>query len=89
MQGLIRMQPDDETRIRDVALAVLGELDGPDRIHRRTAKQLGKLGAQLREWGKGGAHKAAIAALRTRRDAICGAIPTADAARKDCEAFLQ
>ncbi|MEO6080079.1 MAG: thioredoxin family protein [Steroidobacteraceae bacterium] len=89
VQGLIRMQPQDETRIRDVALAVLGELDGPDRIHRRTAMRLTKLDTQLREWNKGGAHKAAIAALRTRRDALCSAISAGDKARTDCEAFLK
>jgi thiol-disulfide isomerase/thioredoxin len=89
VQGLIRMQPQDEARIRDVALAVLGELDGPDRIHRRTAVRLGKLDAQLREWNKGGAHKAAIDALRARRDALCGAIPAGDAGRKACDDFLK
>ncbi len=57
LQGLIRMQPQDETRIREVGLAVLGELDGPDRIHRRTAMRLQKLDAQLRSWSAGGAHK--------------------------------
>jgi thiol-disulfide isomerase/thioredoxin len=88
VQGLIRMLPHDENRIRDVALAVLGELDGPDRIHRRTAVRLEKLDTQLREWSKGGAHKAVITALRARRDALCGAIPAGDAARKDCDNFL-
>ncbi|MEO8314703.1 MAG: thioredoxin family protein [Pseudomonadota bacterium] len=88
VQGLIRMQPQDEARIREVALAVLGELDGPDRIHRRTAMRLGKLDAQLREWNKGAAHKATIAALRARRDALCGAIAAGEPARKDCESFL-
>jgi thiol-disulfide isomerase/thioredoxin len=88
VQGLIRMQPEDEPRIREAALAVLGELDGPDRIHRRTAMRLEKLDEQLREWNKGGAHKATITALRTRRDAICVAIPAGEAARRDCEEFL-
>jgi hypothetical protein len=88
VQGLIRMQPQDEARVRDAALAVLGELDGPDRIHRRTAARLAKLDTQLREWNKGGAHKAAIATLRARRDALCGAIAAGTQARKDCEAFL-
>jgi hypothetical protein len=88
VQGLIRMQPADETRIREAALAVLGELDGPDRIHRRTAMRLEKLDEQLREWNKGGAHKATITALRARRDAICKAIPDGTAARGDCEGFL-
>jgi thiol-disulfide isomerase/thioredoxin len=86
--GLTRMQPQDEVRIRDVTLAVLGELNGPDRIHRRTATRLEQLGAGLREWNKSNAHKAVITALRSRRDALCGAIPVDAAARKDCERFL-
>jgi hypothetical protein len=88
VQGLIRMQPNDEQRVREAALAVLGELDGPDRIHRRTAARLQKLDAQLREWNKGGAHSATISVLRARRAAICGEIPAGTAARTDCEAFL-
>jgi hypothetical protein len=86
--GLLRMQPQDEVRIRDATLSVLGELDGPDRIHRRSALRLEKLDVKLREWSKGGAHGAALGALRARRDALCAAIPVGDAARKDCEGFL-
>jgi thiol-disulfide isomerase/thioredoxin len=86
--GLLRMQPQDEALIRDATLAVLGELDGPDRIHRRTARRLEKLDLKLREWSRGGAHAPTLAALRARRDALCGAIAAGDAARKDCEAFL-
>ncbi len=89
--GLVRMQPQDEARIRDAALSVLGELgelDGPDRIHRRTARRLEKMDLQLRKWSAGGAHKATLVALRERRDALCAAIPVGDVARKDCEAFL-
>lgn len=88
VQGLIRMQPKEEARIRDAALAVLGELEGPDSIHRRNAVRLEKLDVQLREWNKDGAHKAAITALRAKRDGLCGAIPAGNAARKDCEKFL-
>jgi thiol-disulfide isomerase/thioredoxin len=86
--GLTRMQPQNEARIRDVALAVLDELDGPDRIHRRTVTRLEKLDAGLSEWNKGNTHKAAITALRARRDALCQKIPAGGAARRDCETFL-
>jgi thiol-disulfide isomerase/thioredoxin len=87
--GLLRMQPQDEAHIRDAALEVLGELEGPDRIHRRTAVRLEKLDVKLREWSKGGAQRiATLVALRARRDALCGAIPAGDTARKDCEGFL-
>ncbi len=88
VMGLLRMQPREQTRIRDVTLAVLGELDGPDRIHRRSARRLEKLDQQLQAWSKGGKQAQTMAALRARRDALCAAIPAGDAARKDCESFL-
>lgn len=87
--GLLRMRPQDDARIRDVTLAVLGELDGPDRIHRRTSKRLEKLDGELRKWGGSGARKATMEALRQRRDALCVRIPAMETARKNCEAFLK
>lgn len=86
--GLLRLQPQDAAGIRDATLAVLGELDGPDRIHRRTARRLEKLDQQLQAWGKGGAQAKTLVALRARRDELCAAIPDGDTARKDCESFL-
>jgi thiol-disulfide isomerase/thioredoxin len=86
--GLVRMKPEDGGRIRDAAVAVLGELDGPDRIHMRTASRLKRLDTRLREWNESGKHDAEIAALRERMSGICGRIPAADAARKTCDGFL-
>jgi hypothetical protein len=86
--GLVRMKPEDGDRIRDAAVAVLGELDGPDRIYMRTAARLKRLDSKLREWNEDGKHDAEIAALRERMSGICGRIPAADEARKTCEGFL-
>jgi thiol-disulfide isomerase/thioredoxin len=86
--GLVRMKPEDSERIRDVTVAVLGELDGPDRIYMRTATRLERLDTKLREWNEGGRHEAEIAALRERMSGICGKIPAAEAARKTCDGFL-
>ena len=86
--GLLRMQPQDAAGIRDATLAVLGELDGPDRIHRRTARRLEKLDQQLQAWSKGGKQAQTLVVLRARRDELCAVIPDGDTARKDCESFL-
>jgi thiol-disulfide isomerase/thioredoxin len=86
--GLLRMQPQDAVAIREATLAVLGELDGPDRIHRRTARRLEKLDQQLQAWGKDDAQAKTLVALRARRDELCAAIPAGEASRKDCENFL-
>lgn len=86
--GLVRMRPNDAAGIRLAALTVLDELDGPDRIHSRTASRLKRLDSTLREWNKAGAYKGDIAALRKRMDDICGKIPEANVARQKCDEFL-
>jgi thiol-disulfide isomerase/thioredoxin len=89
VRGLIRMRPDDEAAVRDAAIEVLGELEGPDRIHTRVRTRLGRLDTSLREWGRNGRHADALAAIRGRMDRICTAIPAGDAqAGRSCRAFL-
>jgi thiol-disulfide isomerase/thioredoxin len=86
--GLVRMQPENGSRIRDASFAVLGELDGPDRIYMRTAKRLERLDSSLREWNKSGAHEKEIAVMREHMSGICGKIPQREPARKTCDSFL-
>jgi thiol-disulfide isomerase/thioredoxin len=86
--GLVRMRPDDAAGIREAALKVLSELDGPDRIYSRTASRLKRLDSTLREWNKQAVHESDIAALRTYMGGICGKIPDGDAARQKCNEFL-
>ena len=86
--GLIRMKPADEATIRTTGLAVLGELDGPDRIYRRTRMQLERLDHTLEKWNAKGDHAATIAALKQRMDGICSQIPSTDPANATCRGFL-
>ncbi len=86
--GLIRMKPADDADIRAVGLSVLGELDGPDRIYRRTRVRLERLDHALAKWNAKGGHAATIAALRQRMDGICGQIPRIDPANATCRGFL-
>jgi thiol-disulfide isomerase/thioredoxin len=86
--GLIRMKPADDATIRTAGLAVLGELDGPDRIYRRTRMQLERLDHTLAKWNAKGAHAATIAALKQRMDGICTQIPRTDPANATCRGFL-
>jgi protein disulfide-isomerase len=89
VRGLIRMRPDDEAAVRDAMLAVLGELDGPSRIYRRSRARLETLDADLRTWNADGAHAGAIAAIREHMASICAQIPAAeDAALASCRGFL-
>jgi thiol-disulfide isomerase/thioredoxin len=86
--GLIRMKPADEAAIRTTGLAVLGELDGPDRIYRRTRMRLERLDHTLAKWNAKGEHAATIAALKQRMDGICSQIPRTDPANATCRGFL-
>jgi thiol-disulfide isomerase/thioredoxin len=88
LMGLIRMKPNDDAAIRSAGLSVLGELDGPDRIYRRTRARLERLDRVLSKWNAKGDHSATIAALRQRMDVICGQIPKADPANAACRGFL-
>jgi protein disulfide-isomerase len=89
VRGLIRMRPEDEAAVRDAAIDVLGELEGPDRIHTRVRARLERLDTSLREWDKDGRHASALAAIRARMERICAEIPaTDDDARQSCRAFL-
>ncbi|HTV80053.1 MAG TPA: thioredoxin family protein [Steroidobacteraceae bacterium] len=86
--GLIRMKPEDDATIRSAGLAVLGELDGPDRIYRRTRMRLERLDHTLERWNANGRHAATIAALKKRMDGICSQIPGSDPANATCREFL-
>jgi thiol-disulfide isomerase/thioredoxin len=88
LMGLIRMKPTDDAAIRAVGLAVLGELDGPDRIYRRTRIRLERLDRALSKWNDKGGHAATIAALRQRMAGICTQIPRDDPANSTCREFL-
>jgi thiol-disulfide isomerase/thioredoxin len=88
VSGLVRMRPNDDAAIRIAALAVLGELDGPDRIYSRTRVRLEKLDASLRKWNRHGRHAATIAVLRRRMDGICAKLSAGDPAHAACVGFL-
>ncbi len=88
LMGLIRMKPNDDAAIRTAGLSVLGELNGPDRIYRRTRVRLERLDRVLTKWNTKGDHDATIATLRQRMDGICGQIPKTDPASAACRGFL-
>lgn len=89
VRGLLRMAPENEAAIRDAALEVLGELDGPDRIYRRSRARLETLDTRLREWATESSRDETLDALRARMSSICEGIPeTESAALESCKAFL-
>jgi thiol-disulfide isomerase/thioredoxin len=66
LDGLLRLTPDDLATIERVGLQVMAELEGPNRVHRRTLSRLNKLDAKLREWNTSTARNAVAVKLQAR-----------------------
>lgn len=89
VDALIRLSPQNEAAVLDAAMEVLGELDGPDRLHGRPLATLRGFADSLRKWNSAGTHDQAISAIRSRVVGICAQIPsTESASRKRCAEFL-
>ena len=71
LDSLLRLSPDDTAAIEKAGLAVTGELDGPNRIHRRTLSRLKRLDDALREWNMTPARAAVVAKLKARVVQVC------------------
>ncbi len=91
VSGLLRMTPNDSSRIQQAGSDVLAELDGPDRIYRRARVRLERLDRELRAWNdaSNGQHGDVLQALHTRMQEICAKIPDEEPARASCDAFLK
>jgi thiol-disulfide isomerase/thioredoxin len=88
LSALLRLAPENHARIRDTGIAVIGELDGPDRIQARTRSGLEKLDKRLRQWNSKHRYDADIQALHARMNSTCGKLPDRDAGRGSCRKFL-
>jgi thiol-disulfide isomerase/thioredoxin len=88
VNGLLRMAPQDEARIRGAVTDVLGELQGPDRIHARARVRLDRLSEELRKWAKEWRHPETLTAIAQRWDRICAALPASDPASRQCPQLL-
>jgi thiol-disulfide isomerase/thioredoxin len=87
LDGLLRLAPDDIATIEKVGMAVIAELDGPNRIHRRTLSRLTRLDAALRKWNTTPQRAAVIAKFRTRVAQACAKSPGDLATDAGCRGF--
>lgn len=88
--SLVELAPHDEARIEKAALRLFDEAAAqPDAFFERSARSLQRIGSRLQGWNKGGTHAAVLKRLQTRVDAVCAALPAADAQRAVCEALLK
>jgi hypothetical protein len=74
------LKPDDLATIEKVGTQVIAELDGPNRIHRRTLSRLNKLDAKLTEWNTS-------AAREPRSRATCARVSCAPARNRTAEGW--
>ena len=87
LSGLLRLAPDDTATIEKVGTQVIGELDGPNRVHRRTLSRLSRLDAALKEWSSDVPRKEVVAKFRAQVVAACGKTGGDAAADAGCRDF--
>ena len=87
LSGLLRMAPDDTKTIEKVGASVLGELDGPNRVHRRTLSRLNRLDKALRDWNTTPARAAVVTKFRAHVAQACSKSPGDVAVQNGCRAF--
>jgi thiol-disulfide isomerase/thioredoxin len=71
LDSLLRLSPGDTATLEKAGLAVIGELDGPNRIHRRTLSRLKRLDESLRAWNTTPERAAVVAKLKARVVQVC------------------
>ena len=87
LDGLLRLAPDDVATIEKVGLSVIGELDGPNRIHRRTLSRLTRLDQALRKWNTTAQRAAVLAKFKTSVAQACAKTAGDVAAESGCRGF--
>ena len=87
LDGLLRLTPDDTAKIEKVGLEVTAELDGPNRIHRRTLARLNRLDGKLHEWSTTPARAAVYTKLSTKVAQACAKTPGDAAVTAGCSSF--
>jgi thiol-disulfide isomerase/thioredoxin len=87
LDGLLRLKPDDVSTIEKVGATVIGELDGRNRIHRRTLSRLTRLDQRLREWNSSPERAAVVAKLRDGVTAACSQSPAEVSGQPLCNSF--
>jgi protein disulfide-isomerase len=87
LDALLRLTPDDTAKIEKVGLAVAAELDGPNRIHRRTLARLNRLDGKLHDWNTTPARAAVHEKLRASVAKACEKSPGDAAVTAGCQNF--
>ncbi len=87
LDGLLRLAPDDIATIEKVGTSVIAELDGPNRIHRRTLARLTRLDAALRKWNTTPQRATVVRKFQQRVAQACAKSPGDLATEAGCRGF--
>jgi len=87
LDGLLRLAPNDVATIEKVGLEVIHELDGPNRIHRRTLSRLDRLDKALRQWNNSPQRAAVVAKFRAQVAQACAKSPGDLQTESGCRSF--
>lgn len=87
LDGLLRLAPEDTATIEKVGLQVIGELDGPNRVHRRTLSRIQRLDKRLREWKTTPARGAVVERFRGALLGACEKSPGSSTVSDACREF--
>ena len=84
---MLRLTPEDTAAIGKVGTEVLAELDGPNRVHRRTLSRLSRLDASLEKWSTSSERASVFAKFSSQVRAACGKSAGDKAADEGCRNF--
>jgi hypothetical protein len=69
-------------------LEVIGELEGPGRIHARARVRLDRLQEGLRKWAAETKHRDTLTVIAKRWSGICAALPASDPDSRECPQWM-
>ena len=89
LAALVEMAPNDDGAIEKTTAQLFDEAAAqPDAFYQRSGRSLARVGGKLQAWNKGGGHRAALARLQVRLDALCAAPRLGDSERATCRGLL-
>jgi thiol-disulfide isomerase/thioredoxin len=90
VNALVDLAPTDEATIEAATAQLWSEAASQsDAFYERSARYLQKAGGKLQAWNKAGAHRAAMARLQIKLDALCAAPTHSASERATCQALLK
>ena len=86
---LVDLAPTDDAAIEKTTAQLFDEAaTQPDAFYQRSGRSLGRVGSKLQAWNRSGSHRATLARLQVRLNALCAAPRLGDSERATCTGLL-